>query len=92
MPVVSAVVLYAIMWFVVMFVVLPFRLRTQADDGEIVPGTHAGAPVNFRVGRTMLIVTAWTTLAWGAVVLFVVFSGLGVRDIDFFHRMGPPVN
>ena len=46
MSIVSAIVLYAVLWFLTLFVVLPIRLETQGDRGEIVPGTHAGAPSN----------------------------------------------
>lgn len=84
---VSAVVLYAVIWFLVLFITLPIRLRTQGDEGEIVEGTHAGAPANFNVKRTMLIVTAFAFVIW-AIVAGVIFSGaLTVRDFDWFGRM-----
>lgn len=90
MAIASAIVLYAVIWFLTMFVVLPIRLRTQGDLGEVVPGTQAGAPANFRVGRTMLIVTAIAFVLWAVIAGVILFSGLGVRDIDLFQRMGPP--
>ena len=92
MSIVGAIVLFPVLWFLTMFVVLPVRLRTQGDVGEIVPGTQAGAPHNFRVGRTMLIVTGITAVVWAAIIAFIVVSGITVRDIDIFHRMGPPTS
>ena len=44
MSIVSAIVLYAVFWFLIFLIVIPIRLQTQGDVGEIVPGTHAGAP------------------------------------------------
>ena len=44
MSITSAIVLFAIVWFMVFFIALPIRLKTQGDVGEIVPGTQAGAP------------------------------------------------
>ena len=46
MGIMSALVLFAVIWFMVLFVTLPIRLKTQGDVGEIVPGTQAGAPVD----------------------------------------------
>ena len=44
MGVTSGLVLYAVIWFMTFLIVIPIRLETQGDRGEIVPGTHAGAP------------------------------------------------
>ena len=44
MGITSAIVLYAVFWFLTFLVVLPIRVKTQGDLGNIVPGTHAGAP------------------------------------------------
>lgn len=86
----SAIVLYLGIWFLTVFVVLPIGLRTQDDEGEVAPGTPASAPANYRFRRMFIKVTIIGTLAWALVVGTIVFSGLSVRDIDFFHRMGPP--
>ncbi|MCB1409914.1 MAG: DUF1467 family protein, partial [Rhodobacteraceae bacterium] len=40
---VSAFVLYAFLWFLTLLVVLPIRLKTQEDVGEVVPGTPRSA-------------------------------------------------
>lgn len=87
MSITSAIVLFAVTWFLVMFLVLPIRLRTQGDEGEIVEGTHAGAPANFRLKRTMLIVTAVTTVLWG-LEMWVILSGMiTVRGFDWYGFM-----
>lgn len=83
----SAVVLYAMIWFVTVFVVLPIRARSQAEEGEIVPGTHAGAPANFRALRMMRQVTIYATLTWMVVAGIILFSGMTIRDIDMFNKM-----
>ncbi|NCV49796.1 MAG: DUF1467 family protein, partial [Rhodobacterales bacterium] len=44
MGITSALVLFAVIWFLVFLVVIPIRLETQGDVGEVEPGTHAGAP------------------------------------------------
>ncbi|MGJ8585181.1 MAG: DUF1467 family protein [Marinosulfonomonas sp.] len=84
---VSAIVLFAVIWFLVLFVTLPVHLRTQGDVGEVVPGTQAGAPVNFNLRRTVIIVTLISIVVW-AVIAGIILSGvISVRDIDWFGRM-----
>jgi predicted secreted protein len=59
--------LYFIIWWTVLFAVLPFGVRTQGDDGEIVQGTPESAPTAFRMRRVALI----TTLVAGIVFALV---------------------
>ena len=42
------VALYFLIWWVVLFAVLPFGLKTQDEDGEVVPGTPGSAPAKTR--------------------------------------------
>jgi len=64
MPVTTALAIFFLIWWVVLFAVLPFGVRSQHEDGEMVPGTDPGAPVLSRLGRKLL----WTTAV--AVVIF----------------------
>ena len=43
MGITAALVLFAVIWFMVLFITLPIRLQTQGDVGEVTPGTQAGA-------------------------------------------------
>jgi predicted secreted protein len=90
MSIVSAIVLFLVIWFLVLFIVLPIRLETQGERGEVVPGTHSGAPANLSMKRKALITTGVAVLLW-VLIAGVILSGvISVRDIDFFNRMGPP--
>ncbi len=88
---VSAIVLFAVVWSMVFFVVLPLRLTTQGEDGDIVPGTHASSPSSdFSIRRKAKITTMWAFPIW-AVIAGTILSGLiSVRDIDWFNRMATP--
>jgi predicted secreted protein len=89
MSIVSAIVLFLVIWFMVMFVALPFREQSQAEAGEIEPGTHAGAPANFNLGRKVKLVTMISAVLW-VLIAGVIFSGvISVRDFDFMGVMGP---
>jgi predicted secreted protein len=37
--------IYFVAWWIVLFAVLPFGVRSQAEDGTVTPGTDPGAPV-----------------------------------------------
>jgi len=88
MSITSALVLYAVIWFMVLFVALPLRLKTQGDLGEIVPGTHAGAPANLNLGRKIRIVTLVSLVLWLVIGGVIVSGVVSVSDIDVFDRMG----
>lgn len=90
MGITSALVLFAVVWFMVFFIVLPLRNETQGDVGEIVPGTHRSAPANADVGRKARITTYFAIPIW-AVLAFIILSGwISVRDLDWFDRMATP--
>jgi len=63
----TALAIYFVLWWVVLFVTLPFGVRSQHEDGEgasqVIPGTDPGAPVMARMGYKLL----WTTLISGVV-------------------------
>ena len=59
----TGLMVYAIIWWVVLFAVLPWGVRPQGADG--VPGTDPGAPMASRIVAKLI----WTT-----VVASVVFA------------------
>lgn len=87
MTITGAVVLYAIVWFLTLFVVMPLRTRTQEEENHVVPGTPPGAPAHEEVGRIAWITTLVATPVW-AVIAAVILSGwIGIADLDFFGRL-----
>jgi predicted secreted protein len=89
MTITAAIVLFAVTWWLTFFVVLPLRLTTQGDTGEVVPGTPAGSPAQEIVWRKVKVTTVWAVPIWGALVLFILSGVVSIRDIDYFGRMGP---
>jgi predicted secreted protein len=90
MSITAAFVLFAVCWFMTFFIVLPLRLTTQGDAGQVTPGTPAGAPAGFVVRRKARITTMVALVVW-ALISSVILSGwISVRDLDVMGRM-PPV-
>ncbi len=72
-----SVAVYFIIWWTVLFAVLPFFARSQADAGHVVPGTPESAPAAFQPVRIILA----TTLA-SVVVFACVWAAFHWRWID----------
>ena len=85
----SALVLLAVTWFMVLFVVLPLRLKTQGDVGRIVPGTHASSPDTLNLKRKVVTTTIVSLVIWVILCAIIVSGVITVRDIDWFSRMNP---
>ena len=45
MNLVGGIALYFVIWWISLFAVLPFGIRSQHESGEVVAGTEPGAPV-----------------------------------------------
>lgn len=87
---VSGLVLFAVIWFMVLFIVLPLRNVTQGEDGDVVPGTHASAPANPQLKRKAKITTIWAAGIWVIIAGVILSGAVTVRDIDWFDRMSTP--
>ena len=72
-----AIALYFIIWWTVLFAVLPFGLRTQAEDGAVVPGTPESAPTRPKFLRIVM-----TTSIVAALVLAAIWAAMVLRLID----------
>ncbi len=59
----TALAIYFVLWWVTLFVTLPFGVRSQHEDGSGAPGTDPGAPIMARMGRKLI----WTTLISAAI-------------------------
>lgn len=90
MGITSGIVLFMVIWSMVFFIVLPLRMISQGDTGEIVPGTHSSAPADAQIGRKAKITTYWAVPIWCLIAAVILSGVISVRDIDFFDRMGPP--
>ena len=65
MSIATAIAIYFIIWWVVLFAVLPFGVRSQQESGSVSDGTDPGAPV---------VPQLWLKLVWTTMVSLVVFA------------------
>ncbi len=81
MAVGTGIAIYFIIWWMVLFISLPFRMKPQFEVGPVVDGTEAAAPANPQILKRML----WNSLI-SAVIFFVYwfvvyYLGFGVDSI-----------
>ena len=67
MSITMSIALYFIIWWIVLFAVLPFGVRSQEESGEVVPGTPEGAPAAPRMLRVFAINTVVATIVFALV-------------------------
>ena len=84
---VSAIVLYAVIWFMWLFVILPLRIKSQAETGDIVPGTPASAPYDPMLKKKAVWTTMLATVIFIPITVIIVFGLITIEDIDFFNRL-----
>ncbi|PIE13601.1 MAG: hypothetical protein CSA70_04860 [Rhodobacterales bacterium] len=89
MGITSGIVLFAVIWFLTFLVVIPFRLKTQGDVGEIVPGTMAGSPHEHNLKKKAILTTIISVILWAIIASIILTGTITVRDLDWFERMGP---
>jgi predicted secreted protein len=63
MPVATALAIFFLIWWVVLFAVLPWGIKSQHEGDEMAPGTDPGAPTAARIGWKLI----WTTIVAAAV-------------------------
>lgn len=68
----TAVAIFFLIWWVTLFAVLPWGVRSQQEGGEVVPGTDPGAPLVPKLGRKLIWTTLVTCVVFG--VIYVVYT------------------
>lgn len=63
MSLTTGIAIYFVLWWIVLFAVLPWGIRSQEESGAVVPGTDPGAPTLPMLRRKLV----WTTVASGVI-------------------------
>jgi predicted secreted protein len=86
MTVSFAIAIYAIIWWVVLFAMLPIGVRTQAEEGEVAPGTAESAPHQPRLLAKMLATTVVASIVFAIVYAIIVHKLIALDDVPFLPR------
>jgi predicted secreted protein len=84
----TAFAIYFVIWWITLFLTLPFGIRSQHEDGVGAAGSDPGAPVASRMGPRLL----WTTALSAAIFALAMFAyNAGYLSIERLSKlMGMP--
>lgn len=57
--------IFFVVWWLCLFLVLPFKVRNQVDEGSYIQGTERGAPAILRLWPKLLITTLLALVVTG---------------------------
>lgn len=86
MTLITTAALFFLVWWMVLFIALPFGLRPSRRTGGVSPLTESGAPRGRRVLIVLLLTTLIATLIVGSLTVAVDLYGVG---LDIFPQMLP---
>ena len=81
-----AIAIYLVIWWIVLFAMLPVGVRTQAEEGEVSPGTPESAPHRPRLLPKMLATTVVASIVFAAVYVIIVHRVITLDQIPFLPR------
>ena len=85
MTITAAIVLFSVVWFLVFFCVLPAQFRSQADAGQVTPGTPASAPADAMVGKKAKITSGIAVVVFAALYVIITSGMITIENMDVFH-------
>ncbi|MEM6383672.1 MAG: DUF1467 family protein [Pseudomonadota bacterium] len=77
----SALAIYFVVWWITLFAVLPFGVRTQEEAGDVVPGAPASAPSHLSIPRIIVRNTIVASIVFAAIYWLLAHSGLSILEI-----------
>jgi predicted secreted protein len=76
-----AIAIYVVIWWTVLFAILPIGVRTQGEDGATVPGTPESAPTRPRLLRVVLLTTVVSALVFSCAWLAVKYDVVSLERL-----------
>ena len=76
--------IYFVIWWITLFLTLPFGVRSQHEDGVGAPGTDPGAPIATGMGRKLI----WTTVISAVIFAVSLFAyNAGYLSVDRLSKL-----
>jgi predicted secreted protein len=78
----TALAIYFVIWWIVLFAVLPWGVHSQHESGEVAPGTDPGAPVLPHLRRKLVWTTIVASLVFAAWYLAYAYHLINVDQVS----------
>ena len=89
MAITSAIVVYAVVCFLVLFCVLPQKLNTQGEIGIVFKGTSSSAPANLNIRKKFIITSIISAVIWALICMAIIYGLISSSTMDLFKFFGP---
>ncbi len=83
MSITTGIVTFIIVWWTSLFLVLPFGVKGQWEEGKVKDGTASGAPVKPHLLRKFAATTVIAILFWVVVYLIITTHALDLISFDW---------
>ena len=77
----SSVMIYFVIWWLVLFVVLPFGVKSQHETEDVAPGTDPGAPHQPYLVRRVIATTLLAGVIFSGVYVYFGVYGMSLEDL-----------
>ena len=86
MSILTAIAIYFIVWWVSLFAVLPWGIKSQHEAGEVSDGTEPAAPICPMIFQKLIYTTITATIIFLGIFWVIVYSGVTLDEIPLPGR------
>jgi predicted secreted protein len=83
MNLMAGMAIYMIVWWLVLFAVLPFGIVSDHENGDVKPGFDPGAPARPMLIRKALITTLIASVLWACIYYVVTYKPISLDSFPF---------
>ena len=81
MGIAGSLMVIIIAWWLAFFAMLPIGVRSQLEEGNIVPGTEPAAPVSPNLGRKAIWAFVIAIILWAGLYALLEYRPIALEDI-----------
>jgi len=81
MSLTTSLAVYFIVWWTVLFAVLPWGVRSQVESGDVVPGSDPGAPALPNLRSKLIWTTVAASITFAAIDIVYTFRLIELEDV-----------
>ena len=81
MSITGSIVVFILLWWLVLFIILPRNISSQQERGSITKGTDPGAPASPKITKKLILTTIISLLLFAIIYILTYFEVLSLRRI-----------
>lgn len=81
MGIAGSLMVIVIVWWLAFFMMLPIGVRSQIEDGNVVPGTEPSAPTSPNLMRKAIYAFLLALVIWAAMFALIEYKLVSLDDI-----------